>query len=71
MMGQDHTERILRSHLEKYGCQVELGTKLRSFEQYPDHVTVDLVITRNGQDITEMMDYDWVVGADGACSMLY
>jgi hypothetical protein len=72
MMGQDRIESILRSHLETFKCRVELGTKLRSFEQHSNHVDVDLqlVITQNGQDLTEEITetacFDWVVGADGA-----
>lgn len=69
-MGQARAESILRSHLETFKCKVELGTKLRSFEQHPNHVDVDLVITPDGQDstkeITETGCFDWVVGADGA-----
>lgn len=70
-MGQDHVISILCSHLEMFSCRVELGTKLQSFEQRPDHVAVNLVTTQDSQDsstreIIETAYFDWVVGADGA-----
>jgi 2-polyprenyl-6-methoxyphenol hydroxylase-like FAD-dependent oxidoreductase len=67
-MGQAHAESILRSHLEKFDCQVELATKLTSFEQNVNHVMADLVMTRDGQEITETVNFDWIIGADGARS---
>ena len=36
-------EGILRSHLEKYGCSVELGTELQSFEDDGERVFAKLV----------------------------
>jgi 2-polyprenyl-6-methoxyphenol hydroxylase-like FAD-dependent oxidoreductase len=71
MMGQDRVEQIVRSHLEKYGSQVELATELRSFEQHPDHVTAHLVIARDGQESIETANYDWIIGADGGRGVLY
>lgn len=70
-IGQDHAKSILRSHLEKLTCKVELGTRLLSFKQHPDHVVVNLVTTLDSQDsstgeITETACFDWIVGADGA-----
>ncbi|KIM82983.1 hypothetical protein PILCRDRAFT_53725, partial [Piloderma croceum F 1598] len=40
IIGQNVTEAILRSHIEKYSCHVELSTRLESFEQQSDHVVV-------------------------------
>ena len=65
-MGQDTAERILRSHLAKYGCEVELGTSLSAFKQDKDHVTGTLVKSVGGEDHTEEFEVDWLVGADGA-----
>ena len=72
MIGQDRHEGILRSHLEKFGCTVELGTKLQSFEQYPDHVEVELIKTSQDgkENIAEKAQFAWVVGADGGHSVV-
>ncbi|KAI0919086.1 hypothetical protein AcW1_003446 [Taiwanofungus camphoratus] len=65
-LGQDRSEAILRSHLAKYDCCVELGTELVSFEQHVDHVKAD-VIRRNGdEEYRETVISRWLVGADGA-----
>jgi 2-polyprenyl-6-methoxyphenol hydroxylase-like FAD-dependent oxidoreductase len=53
---------ILRRHLEKFSCSVEMGTELRSFEQSEKGVTA--VLAKNG--ILETFDTKWVIGADGA-----
>lgn len=65
-MGQNNAEAILRSHLAKYGCEVELGTSLSSFQQDEDHVTANLLKTVGDKEHTEKIEIDWVIGADGA-----
>ncbi|CCM01285.1 uncharacterized protein FIBRA_03334 [Fibroporia radiculosa] len=66
MLGQFLAEEILRNHLKKYGCEVELSTELKSFEQHDGHVTAHIV-KRNGQEeIEETVACNWLVGADGA-----
>ncbi|CCM01286.1 uncharacterized protein FIBRA_03335 [Fibroporia radiculosa] len=66
VLGQFLAEEILRNHLKKYGCEVELSTELKSFEQHDDHVTAHIV-KRNGQEeIEETVTCNWLVGADGA-----
>ena len=72
MIGQDRHEGILRSHLEKFGRTVELGTKLQSFKQYPDHVEVELIKTSQDgkENIAEMAQFAWVIGADGGHSVV-
>ncbi|KAG2153626.1 FAD-binding monooxygenase [Suillus bovinus] len=62
MMGQQLLDVILRRHLEKFSCAVEMGTELRSFEQSDEGVTT--VLAKNG--ILETFDTKWVIGADGA-----
>ncbi|KAG1821891.1 FAD binding domain-containing protein [Suillus subaureus] len=62
LMGQQVLDVILRRHLEKFSCSVEMGTELRSFEQSDEGVTT--VLTKNG--ITETFDTKWIIGADGA-----
>ncbi|KAG1727594.1 FAD binding domain-containing protein [Suillus lakei] len=53
---------VLRRHLEKFSCSVEMGTELRSFEQSDEGVTA--VLSKNG--ILETFDTRWMIGADGA-----
>ncbi|KAG1870469.1 FAD binding domain-containing protein [Suillus tomentosus] len=62
LIGQQLLDVILRRHLEKFSCSVEMGTELRSFEQSDEGVTA--VLAKNG--ILETFDTKWIVGADGA-----
>lgn len=68
-MRQETAERILRSHLAKYGCEVELGTSLSTFEQHPNYVKANLVKSFDGRENIETTNFDWIIGADGARSM--
>ncbi|TFK39698.1 FAD binding domain-containing protein [Crucibulum laeve] len=68
MLGQHHHEAILRSHLEKYGCHVEIATELHSFEQHESHVTAHLVHDDGGKQVTETANFPWMIGTDGARS---
>ncbi|KAG2358921.1 FAD binding domain-containing protein [Suillus spraguei] len=61
-LGQHLLDMILRRHLEKFSCSVEMGTELRSVEQSDEGVTA--VLAKN--DILETFDTKWVIGADGA-----
>ncbi|KAG2071729.1 hypothetical protein BDR04DRAFT_1097681 [Suillus decipiens] len=61
-MGQQLLDVILRRHLEKFSCSVEMGTELRSFEQSDQGVTA--ILTKNG--MSETFDTKWIIGADGA-----
>ncbi|KAG2125949.1 FAD binding domain-containing protein [Suillus clintonianus] len=62
MMGQQLLDVILRRHLEKFSCSVEMGTELCSFEQSDEGVTA--ILTKNG--VSETFDTKWIIGADGA-----
>ncbi|KAG0704757.1 FAD binding domain-containing protein [Suillus ampliporus] len=62
MIGQQLLEAILRRHLEKFSCSVEMGTELRSFEQSEEGVAA--VLAKNG--VLETFDTKWMIGADGA-----
>ncbi|KAG0697640.1 FAD binding domain-containing protein [Suillus ampliporus] len=62
MIGQQLLDVVLRRHLEKFSCSVEMGTELRSFEQSEEGVTA--VLARNG--VLETFDTKWMIGADGA-----
>jgi len=65
-LGQPTLEGILRSHLEKYGCSVELGTELLSFEDDGERVLAKLIKRKGGEEIAETFEASYLVGADGA-----
>ncbi|KAJ7662139.1 FAD binding domain-containing protein [Mycena polygramma] len=70
-INQDVHEEVLRAHLQKLGCFVELGSELRGFEQFPDHIVAHIVRTdANGTQIEERTRFDWLVGTDGAHSVV-
>jgi 2-polyprenyl-6-methoxyphenol hydroxylase-like FAD-dependent oxidoreductase len=68
MLGQDHLERILRTELNRLGCETEWGSTLLSFEQREGEDVVRACISRPEGDghITETPTFDYVVGTDGA-----
>lgn len=68
LLGQNRAEAILRSHLEKYGCYVELGTELRTVVQNLDYVTAHVVRKDGDEEKTETIACRWMVGADGSHS---
>ena len=70
MLGQNYHEKILRSHLEKMGTVVEFGSELIGFEQYEDHVTVQIVRRSHGEESLEETQVPWLVGTDGARSIV-
>ncbi|KAK0466821.1 uncharacterized protein EV420DRAFT_1635862 [Desarmillaria tabescens] len=70
MLGQDRHEEILREHLAKLGCEVELGTELVSFEQSADRVISRVLKTRDGQTVEETISSRWLVGSEGARSVV-
>ncbi|KAL0953974.1 hypothetical protein HGRIS_005133 [Hohenbuehelia grisea] len=70
LIGQDTQTEILRSHLAKYGVNVEFGTELVSFEQEADHVAVRLRKSQDGEERGEDVKFQYIVGADGAHSVV-
>ncbi|KIK53914.1 hypothetical protein GYMLUDRAFT_249957 [Collybiopsis luxurians FD-317 M1] len=72
MLMQELQEHILRERLEKdYGCQVELSTELRSFEEHDDHVVAHIVKKNSvGEETEETVSVNWLVGADGGRSVV-
>ncbi|EGN99603.1 hypothetical protein SERLA73DRAFT_72407 [Serpula lacrymans var. lacrymans S7.3] len=66
VIGQETLEGILRSHVEKLSCTVELGTELCSFEQFSDHVVAHVTKEKHGEVVHETIRANWLVGADGA-----
>ncbi|KAF9002970.1 monooxygenase [Cyathus striatus] len=69
-IGQNYQEEILRAHIRKYGVEVELGTALEDLQQYGDHVTARLIRTTNGEAISEVANFPYLVGADGPRSVV-
>ncbi|KAK0214890.1 FAD binding domain-containing protein [Armillaria fumosa] len=70
MIGQDQHEEVLREHLARYGVTVELGTELVSFEQFPDRVVSRIIKTLNGRQFEECFDSQWLIGTEGAHSVV-
>ena len=70
MLGQQYHEKILRSHLEEMGTIVEFGSELKGFEQFEDYVTVQIVRRSDGEESLEEIDVPWLVGTDGARSIV-
>lgn len=66
MLGQAKAEQVLREHLATYGCHVERGTELCSFEQNTEHVVAHLVKRDGDEEIAETVICSWLVGTDGA-----
>ncbi|KAJ7580174.1 FAD binding domain-containing protein [Mycena floridula] len=69
-LGQDDHEAIFRSRLEALGVSIELSTELVSFEEKPDRVFAHLVSIRDGKEVPETAEFHWLVGADGARSIV-
>ncbi|KAH7914816.1 FAD binding domain-containing protein [Hygrophoropsis aurantiaca] len=66
VLGQDLAEGHLREQLEALGCFIELGTELLSFEQYPTYVAARVAKTSGAITVEEVINANWVIGADGA-----
>ncbi|KAF8996467.1 FAD-binding monooxygenase, partial [Hymenopellis radicata] len=64
---QDKHEDLVREHLQKLGCTVESGKELTVFEQQDDHVVAHVKSTLGE---TEIIKPQWLVGADGAHSIV-
>ncbi|KAH9834093.1 monooxygenase [Rhodofomes roseus] len=67
---QYHTEAVLRSHLAKYGCSVELNTEFVGLKQFDDHVEATVKRMEGGEEMIETKSYRWLVGADGGRSVV-
>ncbi|KAI6033336.1 FAD binding domain-containing protein [Pisolithus marmoratus] len=70
-MGQPTLEAIVREHLAKLGCTVELGTELVSFTQDEKCVRARVVRHRrdDGKEVEEIIEASYLIGADGARGM--
>ncbi|KAI6159773.1 hypothetical protein EDD17DRAFT_1609089, partial [Pisolithus thermaeus] len=62
---------IVREHLAKLGCTVELGTRLISFTQDEKCVRAQVVKRRgdSGEEFEEDIEAAYLIGADGARGM--
>lgn len=72
-IGQDHQENILQAHLEKHGGKIEFQTELVSITELQDHSAVAVTLKKTLGDGTveeEKTQFDYVVGADGAHSLV-
>ncbi|KAJ7623274.1 FAD binding domain-containing protein [Roridomyces roridus] len=74
MLGQDHLEGILRTELQRLGCETEWGASLLSFEQRDGEDVVRTRISRphhdGNEELIETPTFDFVVGCDGARGMV-
>lgn len=69
ILGQEDQLAVLRGVLAKeYNCAVELSTELASFEAHHDHVLAQIRNVNTG--VEENSRFDWLVGADGAHSIV-
>ncbi|KIK12276.1 hypothetical protein PISMIDRAFT_76704, partial [Pisolithus microcarpus 441] len=68
LMGQPTLEAIVREHLAKLGCTVELGTRLISFSQDEKCVRAKVVKHRgdDGEEVEEDIEAAYLISADGA-----
>ncbi|KAJ3502989.1 hypothetical protein NLJ89_g8635 [Agrocybe chaxingu] len=68
LCGQNNLDTIMQAELKECGVSVEHGVQLDSFEQFSDHVQVQLSKQKIGTEEIEREDasYDYVVGCDGA-----
>ncbi|KAL4266482.1 Rifampicin monooxygenase-like protein [Pleurotus pulmonarius] len=70
VLGSDRQSEILTSHLRKHEVTIDYGVKLSSFEQFTDHVTAKMLRLKDGAEEIEIADFAYVVGADGAHSIV-
>ena len=62
MMNQNTHEGVIRDHLEKLGCVVELDTELVGLEQDDEGVTAHVRVG----SVDEVIKAQYLVGTDGA-----
>ena len=52
------------------GTVVEFGSELKGFKQSEDHVTVQIIRRSNGEESMEETQVPWLIGTDGAHSIV-
>ncbi|KAJ3757896.1 FAD binding domain-containing protein [Lentinula raphanica] len=71
MLGQHRQQSIIHRHLQQYGCKIEFHTELLSFEQLDGYVSATVASKdANGKDIVETVRVPYLVGTDGAHSVV-
>ncbi|KAJ3828081.1 FAD-binding monooxygenase [Lentinula raphanica] len=71
MLGQHRQQSIIHRHLQQYGCKIEFHTELLSFEQLDGYVSATIASRdANGKDIVETVKVPYLVGTDGAHSVV-
>ncbi len=68
IIGQFHTEEILRSHLAQYNVIVETGTELVSFAQDEEGVTAEVLLKTGDTQEKKTIRAQYLVSAEGAKS---
>jgi 2-polyprenyl-6-methoxyphenol hydroxylase-like FAD-dependent oxidoreductase len=68
MLGQDQTQRILDRRLERLGVNIERGVEVLKLEPHNDGV--ELAARRIGEQSGRALQARWVVGCDGAHSIV-
>jgi len=67
MIPQCDTERLLAEHLQRQGICIERGVELLDLTDHGDHVSA-ILHHPDGHD--ESVNFDWLVGCDGAHSLV-
>ncbi len=67
MLPQSETERLMEQHLNGCGVQVERQVELIRFDSGPDGLRASL---RHADGREEMIDAGWMIGCDGAHSLV-
>ncbi|KAG8213560.1 hypothetical protein J3R82DRAFT_10214 [Butyriboletus roseoflavus] len=65
-LGQPPLEGILRSHLEKYGCSIELGIELQSLKKMEMESEYSQSWSRGRTARRSTFEVSYLIGADGA-----
>lgn len=68
LLAQTRQEGVLRDHLARTGCEVELGMALTGIQEKADHVEAYITKTIDGQEVPETIRCRWLVGTDGGRS---
>ncbi|EIW80670.1 hypothetical protein CONPUDRAFT_57524 [Coniophora puteana RWD-64-598 SS2] len=66
IIGQNNVARILASHIQKLGCNVEYGTELVSFEQDGDGVVAHVKTSGGDKETSSTIKAQYLIGTDGA-----
>jgi 2-polyprenyl-6-methoxyphenol hydroxylase-like FAD-dependent oxidoreductase len=67
MLPQSETERLLEAHLDTYGVELQRSVELTHFIESPEFLTCTLV---HPDATTETLETTWLIGCDGAHSLV-